>query len=77
MKQVVVRGAGAASVIDIDAPEPGPRDIVVEMRACGRPGPSGRPWQVCRAPALLHRGGMLTPNGNYQLSWSYRATRTR
>ena len=35
MKQVSIQGIGEARVVEVDAPEPGPRDVVVAMRACG------------------------------------------
>lgn len=50
MKAVAVTGPGKVEILDIETPKAGPRDVLVQMRACG----------ICGAdPHTLEQGGLI------------------
>jgi 2-desacetyl-2-hydroxyethyl bacteriochlorophyllide A dehydrogenase len=51
MKVAMVTGAGTAEVVDAAQPEPGPKDVLVRMRACG----------ICGSDAFYIRIGGIPP----------------
>jgi (R,R)-butanediol dehydrogenase/meso-butanediol dehydrogenase/diacetyl reductase len=53
MRLVQVHGAGIFCIDEVDFPNPGPRDVVVKIAACG----------ICGSDVHYVRNGMLRPNG--------------
>ena len=53
MKLVQVHGPNKFSIDDVSAPNPGPRDVVVKIAACG----------ICGSDVHYVRNGMLRPGG--------------
>lgn len=53
MRLVQIHGVNAFSVDEVPMPNPGPRDIVVKVAACG----------ICGSDIHYVRNGMLRPNG--------------
>ena len=54
LKAVVYHGPGDIKVEERPVPEPGPRDILVELRACGICGSDLMDWYLApRAPLVL------------------------
>lgn len=51
MKTVMVTGPGQTATVDADRPAPGPRDVLVRMRACG----------ICGSDALYISVGGIPP----------------
>lgn len=49
MKSVRTAGVGKVEVVDVERPAPGPKDVLVRVRACG----------ICGTDVtFLHMGGM-------------------
>jgi len=53
MKLVRIHGANTFSIDDVPMPNPGPRDVVVKIRACG----------ICGSDVHFVRNGFLRPGG--------------
>lgn len=53
MKLVRIHGERQLSVDEVAAPEPGPNDVVVRMKACG----------ICGSDVHFYRAGFLRPGG--------------
>ena len=54
MKAVLVRSLDDISIVDMEAPRPGPGEIVVEMKVVGICGSDTTPWYVAtKAPVVL------------------------
>ena len=61
MKSVQTAGVGAVEVVAVPRPEPGPRDALVRVRACGICGTDTTFLHMGGFPARAHLGGELRP----------------
>ncbi|MEU1405435.1 zinc-binding dehydrogenase [Streptomyces sp. NPDC005728] len=61
MKSVRTAGVGEVEVVDVERPEPGPKDVLVKIRACGICGTDVTFLHMGGMPARAHLGGDLVP----------------
>ncbi|MFJ3308944.1 zinc-binding dehydrogenase [Streptomyces sp. NPDC086549] len=59
MKSVRTGGVGKIDVVDVERPAPGPRDVLVKIRACGICGTDVTFLHMGGMPARAHLGGNL------------------
>ncbi len=52
MQRIEVRGPKEIQLIEVDAPQPGPRDVVVGVKACG----------ICGSDLKFYKVGGLIPS---------------
>ncbi|MFC4500274.1 MULTISPECIES: zinc-dependent alcohol dehydrogenase [Streptomyces] len=61
MKSVRTGAVGKVDVVDVERPVPGPRDVLVKIRACGICGTDVTFLHMGGMPARAHAGGELVP----------------
>ncbi|WP_033320490.1 zinc-dependent alcohol dehydrogenase [Streptomyces yerevanensis] len=61
MKSVQTGGVGKIDVMDVERPVPGPKDVLVKVRACGICGTDITFLHMGGMPARAHAGGELIP----------------
>ena len=61
MKSVRTAAVGKVEVVDVERPEPGPKDLHVRIRACGICGTDVTFLHMGGIPARAHLGGELVP----------------
>ncbi|OIJ93391.1 zinc-dependent alcohol dehydrogenase [Streptomyces monashensis] len=61
MKSVQTGTAGQIAVVDVERPRPGPKDVLVRIRACGICGTDVTFLRMGGMPARAHLGGALVP----------------
>ncbi|MEV6296969.1 zinc-binding dehydrogenase [Streptomyces sp. NPDC051896] len=61
MKSVQTGAAGRIEVVGVERPEPGPKDVLVKIRACGICGTDLTFVHMGGMPARAHLGGELVP----------------
>lgn len=63
MKSVQTGAVGKVEVVDVERPVPGPKDVLVKIRACGICGTDVTFLHMGGMPARAHLGGELVPVG--------------
>ncbi|SOD90752.1 zinc-binding dehydrogenase [Streptomyces sp. Ag109_G2-15] len=61
MKSVQTGAVGRVEVVDVERPVPGPKDVLVKIRACGICGTDVTFLHMGGMPARAHLGGELVP----------------
>lgn len=61
MKSVQTGAVGKVEVVDVERPVPGPKDVLVKIRACGICGTDVTFLHMGGMPARAHLGGELVP----------------
>lgn len=61
MKSVRTDGVGKIDVVDVERPVPGPKDVLMKVRACGICGTDVTFLHIGGIPARAHLGGDLVP----------------
>ncbi|MFF4563967.1 zinc-binding dehydrogenase [Streptomyces sp. NPDC001435] len=61
MKSVRTAGVGKIDVVDVERPVPGPKDVLMKIRACGICGTDVTFLHMGGMPARAHLGGDLVP----------------
>lgn len=61
MKSVRTSGVGTVETVEVERPVPGPKDVLVRVRACGICGTDTFYLHLGGTPALAHLGGSLVP----------------
>jgi 2-desacetyl-2-hydroxyethyl bacteriochlorophyllide A dehydrogenase len=61
MKSVRTAGVGKIEVVDVERPVPGPKDVLMKIRACGICGTDVTFLHMGGMPARAHLGGDLVP----------------
>lgn len=61
MKSVRTGGVGTIEVVDVERPAPGPRDVLLRIRACGICGTDVTFLRMGGMPARAHLGGETVP----------------
>ncbi|MFE1883805.1 zinc-dependent alcohol dehydrogenase [Streptomyces diastatochromogenes] len=61
MKSVQTGAVGKVEVVDVERPAPGPKDVLVKIRACGICGTDVTFLHMGGMPARAHLGGELVP----------------
>lgn len=61
MKSVRTAGVGKVEVVDVERPLPGPKDVLVRVRACGICGTDVTFLHMGGMPARGHQGGEMVP----------------
>lgn len=61
MKSVRTAGVGKVEVVDVERPAPGPKDVLVRVRACGICGTDVTFLHMGGMPARGHQGGEMVP----------------
>ncbi|MEV0179716.1 alcohol dehydrogenase catalytic domain-containing protein [Streptomyces sp. NPDC050625] len=61
MKSVRTAGVGRIDVVDVERPVPGPKDVLMKIRACGICGTDVTFLHMGGMPARAHLGGDLVP----------------
>ncbi|MFJ9870772.1 alcohol dehydrogenase catalytic domain-containing protein [Streptomyces sp. NPDC101165] len=63
MKSIRTGAVGKVAVVDVPRPVPGPKDVLVKIRACGICGTDVTFLHMGGMPARAHLGGELVPVG--------------
>lgn len=61
MKSVQTAGVGKVEVVDVERPVPGPKDVLVRIRACGICGTDVTFLHMGGMPSRGHQGGEMVP----------------